>query len=493
MNVLLIRSQEYASIEPLGLMYLAAYVRQRCACKVRILDLCAKIGLYNPAQEESLESVLRTELDSHHPDLVGISSMFTLYSRSLHDIAKIIKKIKRDVLIIAGGAHASSFYEEVLEDANIDAVVKGEGEAPLAEIVNSLKAKTDISLIRGLIIKKNGSIMKNEPSPFIKNLDTIPHPARNLVDMDVYLKDRYSCEHAMRSPRAGIASSRGCPFNCIYCAVHSVWERSYRARGPENVADEISYLINTYRVREIAFWDDNMTYHKKRTIAICDEILRRKIDVRWCAPNGVGIMTLDKEMLVKMKKSGCYKLTFGIETGSTNTQKFIRKEYIDFKKAKEIIRFCNKIGIWTHSSFIIGFPYETEDDIMKTIHYAMTSGLDMATFFVACPYPGTELYDIYKKEGLFANLANEHGVGWHSSIDKPAYNTKYFTASQLELYRDYATRRMFTHAALSFIHPFHVLPKVTGRDEIKYFAKMFSVYGERFIRMMARTLFTKKM
>ncbi len=440
-NVLLIRPLEFCRTEPMGLMYLAAYVREHSSCRVRIFDVFAETGFNGRSQKADIEKLLKKELEDFKPDLVGISSMFSIYHQSLHDVAEIVKLIDKNVFVIAGGAHVSSFPEGVLKDDHIDAVVKGEGERVLAEAVNALSEGKEMSQVAGVMIKGIVGAVRDKASMFIEDLDTIPFPARDLVNMEAYFNDQYTREHSMRFPCGVIISSRGCPFDCVYCAIHCVWQHTYRMHGSQKVVDEIVFLVEKYGVREIAFYDDNLTFSKKRMIAICDEIVRRKIDIRWCTPNGVAISTLDEEVLAKMKRSGCYKLTFGIETGSLQTQKFIRKTYIDLKRAKEIISYCNKLGILTHSSFIIGFPFETEQDIMQTIDYATSCGLDMAAFYLACPYPGTDLYNIYRQEGLIPEIQGQNDIGWQSTILRPSYGTRVFTPAQLEAYRDLATKK----------------------------------------------------
>ena len=257
-------------------------------------------------------------------------------------------------------------------------------------------------------------------------------------------------------------------------------------RSAQNVADEIEHLKNEYRVREVAFFDDNLTVSKKRMIAICDEIVGRKLDIHWCTPNGIAIWTLDKEVLSKMRESGCYKLTFGIETASPNTQKFIRKEHIDLNKSKELIRYCNEIGIWTHSTFIIGFPYETEADIMKTIDYAVSCGVDMATFFIATPYPGTEMYDIYKKENLLPDVGESDALEWLGAVNKAMCDTKYLKLEQIEMFIALAQRKVYMDRAISFLNPLRVFPKIKGKDEIRYFVKQLYSYAKRLLKSLAK-------
>ncbi|MEW6170179.1 MAG: radical SAM protein [Candidatus Omnitrophota bacterium] len=472
---------EIQADEPLGLMYLAAYLKEK-NINVEILDVF--MGLESIAAEDNFfrsgisDEEIKNKIIEYNPDIVGIASMFTMHSKGVHDVAKIIKSVSQDILVIVGGSHASSLPEVVLEDDNIDIVVMGEGEETLVEIINKFKEKQDIFEIFGTAIRQNNKIKINKHREFIKDMDTLPYPARDLVDMSVYLNDKYRNLLAMATPRANVITSRGCPYYCPYCSIHSIWKHSWRAISAKKVVDEIEFLVKKYGIREIAFQDDNLTLDKKRMHQICDEILKRKLNIKWCTPNGVAIWTLDKELLRKMKRSGCYKLTFGIETGSLNTQRFIRKTHIDLEKSKEIIRYCNKIGMWTHSAFIIGFPYETKEDIEETINYAISSDLDLAAFFIATPFPGTELYSLYRDEGLLdRGLGDSKQIKWIGCQQRPMCNTKYFKREELEEYLRDAHKRFYHSRIYKFMNPLRLLRKFTGLSEIKYFLKLLRIYN----------------
>lgn len=195
-------------------------------------------------------------------------------------------------------------------------------------------------------------------------------------------------------------TSRGCPGNCIYCAVKTVWGRCWRGRSPTNVVDEIETLVKDYAVEEIHFLDDSISVDRQRLAGICREIIRRKINVRWTTPNGIAVWLLDRPLLRLMKKASCYRLTFGLESGDPEILRSFVGKFYDHEKAKEVINYASKIGLWTLGTFIIGFPYETREQIEKTINFAIATDLDFATFYIANPFPGTRMYDIYKKENL---------------------------------------------------------------------------------------------
>lgn len=477
----------YSPYEPLGLMYLAAFLRMHGYSDVRILDASAKnsvsrwdVDFYKIGMSDA---EFKAEVSSFAPDVVGISAMYTVNSKGVHDTAALIKLLYPGVPIIVGGAHASAFPEWILKDENIDYVAKGEGEATLLDFLQAYSSGADLCNIKGLVFRKGGKVFYSPPREFIHNLDSVPFPARDLVEMGGYLNEFYNKRHSMSPPRATVVTSRGCPYNCIFCSIQSLWCHSYRVRTPKNVVDEIEFLVRQYGVREIAFFDDNLSFHRKRMAEICDELILRRLNVRWCTPNGIAIWTLDEPLLEKMKASGCYKLTFGIETGSLNTQKFIRKEQVDLLRSKEIIAACAKIGIWTHSPFIIGFPYETKADIEATIQYALSSGLDMATFFIATPYPGTDLYEIYKKDGLLPDLGSENALEWLGAVGRAMVGTHNFTTTDIERLVSYAQKKIYIRLLFRLLSPVRLIKKLSGFDEIRYFVRQMFMYALKMLRV----------
>jgi len=242
------------------------------------------------------------------------------------------------------------------------------------------------------------------------------------------------------------------------------------------VCDEIEHLIERYGVREIAFQDDNLTLDKERMHSICDEIIRRKIDIKWCTPNGVAIWTLDEDLIRKMKKAGCYKLTFGIETASFSTQQFIRKTHLDLERAKEIIAYCNKIGLWTHASFIIGFPHETQEEINETIKYALDSDLDFGAFFVATPFPGTELYEIYRREGLFNTATTSRENAWKGCQQVPICDTNYFSCSELHNIIKTSYKNFYRSRMIKFLNPLRLFRKMRRIEDVHFVWKLVCSY-----------------
>jgi len=467
--------------EPLGLLALAAYVRDQ-GHRVHILDaLTTETGYFDCGNGfvkcGMSDDRLRAEFQaSEKPDLVGITSMFTMHSRGVHDAAAVAKQVWPDVPVIVGGSHASALPEWVLEDKNIDLVVRGEGELTLMEILERRLAGRPMNDVAGTFVRKDGGILRNAERPFIEDIDSLPVLARDLVDMRRYLAEPYRNQVAMDPPRANVITSRGCPCHCIFCAVNSIWRNSYRARDPVKVVDEIEKLIQTYGIHEITLLDDNLTLNPKRMMALCDEMIRRRLPLHWCTPNGVAIWTLSDELVERMAQAGCYKVTFGIETGCPETQKFIGKTQIKLDKAYDMIRRCNRLGMWTHSSFIIGFPFETKENVEETIQYAVNSDLDFVGFFIATPFPGTPLFKIYQENGFLPELGDELKLRFHGHQTSAMCDTQHFTRAELDDKLHEATRRFYQSRFRKFLNPLRSLRKMKGWPEIRYFWKLYRLY-----------------
>jgi anaerobic magnesium-protoporphyrin IX monomethyl ester cyclase len=229
------------------------------------------------------------------------------------------------VFVVLGGNHATTYWEHVLKNPAVDAVVCGEGEVTFLEFVRASLKKEDIRGIKGLALRVEGKIVRNPDREFIRDLDEVPFLPMDTIDYKRYIE--HPNPFAMRKPGWGIVSSRGCPGRCVYCTVRAVWGRSWRGRSPKNVVDEIELLKKDLGFQEFYFLDDSASVDKKRWEAICDEILKRKLDITWTTPNGIAHWTLSKDILTKMKKAGCYRITFGIESGNPETRKFLGKPY----------------------------------------------------------------------------------------------------------------------------------------------------------------------
>ncbi len=474
----LLRNEIKSVVFPLGLAYIAASLEKN-GFQVEAVD-CIILDQNKNIEREGMIHFgldwpeLSEKIKQSNPDVVGISCSFSSQSSSAYKVAELVKNFNPKIMVFMGGAHPSSVPEEVLANPHIDFVVLGEGEETMVKALQNLNDPEKLKSVKGLGFKINGKQYFNSEREYIEKMDEISLPARHLFPMELYLNSEMSHgADLMRKPLSFMITSRGCPYNCVYCSVHTVWGRTYRPRSAKNVVDEIEMLVKKYGVKEIHFEDDNLTLKRDRTIEICKEIINRKLDIKWTTPNGVAIWTLDKEVLTWMKKAGCYKLCFGIESGDPETQKFIRKS-VPLDKCKEIVREANKLGIWTHGFFIIGFPFEDQRSIDNTLKYAIDSDLDFASFFLATPYPKTDLYTIMNEEGMIEHLT------WDSlRVSSASINTKYFKREELVEMQKKMFKKFVMHRAINMLNPIKLayrlkrLRNVEDRRLMMRFAKRF--------------------
>lgn len=469
---------------PLGLANIAAYLEVN-GYHVSIVDALAEgINIVKKAKNStriglSPKQLIR-KLNYFHPDIVGISTMFTAFAKDAHDLAKMVKKTCPNTLVVFGGAHSSILYEDDLKDKAVDLVVIGEGEITFLEIIQKFENHQSLTTILGTATKDHRShLIKNPPRPPISNLDSLPMPGRHLLPMDIYLKYNQDNQdsYIMRSPSTTIVTSRGCPNNCIYCAVPGIWGRSWRPLSAKRVLDEIEFLTQRYGIREIHFLDDNIAVSRKRLEDICDGLIQRKINIKWTCPNGITVWTLDRPLLLKMKKSGCYRLTFGIESGSPTTQKFIRKN-LNLKKAKKIMKIASEIGLWTFSTYIIGFPYESKTDILSTFSYAIESFSDFVVFILLMPFPKTDVTAIMLREKIItSNQLTYSKIGELFSGYQGTGNLN-ISISDLKSLQNHANAKlMISRLFRPITHPLLFAKKIQSFEDFKYLLKIISRYA----------------
>lgn len=374
------------------------------------------------------------------PKIVGVSTMYTVFHKDYVELARFIKSVDPEIHLVAGGNHASSFPEMMLE-AGYDQVVVGEGEEAFL------------------------SICKGDREPvvcrdFIEDLDTLPRPDLGAIDFPKYIS--VSNPFVMRMPVAGMSTSRGCPMDCCYCSANGVWQRKWRGRSPEYIAAEIYMMKQEYGIREFHFLDDNMAVSRDRLKGICKEIINWELDIKWATPNGIPYWLLDDEILDLMKKSGCYRLTFGIESGDPDIRKYIGKSF-PLEKAKKVIQYANKIGIWTVCTNIIGFPYETADQIRRTIEFAKDCGTDFACFFTLLPHPSSRVYKDFLKHGLVKP------DDMMSALNEGGAPTTFFSKEQVKEFQRQAYNEFVDYKMWQYIrHPGLLLQKIRSAEDLRY-------------------------
>lgn len=452
---------------PLGLAYLAAVLEKK-GYPVRILDALAE-GISDVKKKGNLtriglsESDIQKKIKEYNPDLVGVSAMFTAFAADAYNVVDLVKKVNPKITVVLGGAHVSIDPKAVLgKNKNINIAVKGEGEVTFLNLVKALEKKRSLVKVTGITYRLGRKIIQNPPAQFIKNLDEIPFPARHLLPMDVYHNPD---DFVMRFPLTSMVTSRGCPGRCVYCSIHSIWGHTWRGRSAKNVVDEIEHLVKDFGIREIHFQDDSMSIDKRRMNEICDEVIGRRVDIKWTTPNGIAHWTLDKPLLKKMKKAGCYRVTFGFESGNPEMRRWVGKPY-KLEQAKEITQFANRIGMWTIATNILGFPYETKAQMQDTINFAIDSDCDFALFFRLGPRWGTPIFEIFKKEGW---LPKDERKLYSESV---ACDTKYVKGKELYKIQSEAYSRFLRRRLISFLNPLRMIRKIHSTEDLVYILRM---------------------
>lgn len=375
---------------PLGLGYLAGILRAH-GHQVNILD-CA-------IMKESYLQIL-SRIKAMNPDVIGITALSSYYNE-MRTLARVLHVLQLPVIL--GGVHVSALPELSIRECGADFAVIGEGELTILELMDKWQDKKTVKQIDGLAYIENDKLKLNSPRKLIQNLDDIPFPAWDLIDILKYppLPHGYTIKH---SPIAPILTTRGCPYSCIYCASTQFWGHKFRRRSAQNIGDEIEYLVNTFKIREIHIWDDNFTLSRNHVVDFCREIRERKLDLSFSCPNGVRIDTLNKELLTLMRRTGFYSLYFAIESGCQTTLDRANKK-INLKVIPKMVKIAKKLGFLVPAYFMVGFPGETYKSARQTIQFAKSLPLDRATFFLVQPLPGSRLFNdlIQKKESTKVN------------------------------------------------------------------------------------------
>lgn len=378
-----------ASNPPMGLMYLASYLRKRDHSReIKIIDMAVE-GL----SSDDILSVLK----EFKPDICGISCL-TMNAKNSLKISKLIKKWNSSCYVIWGGAHPTFMPDKVLESECVDYCVMGEGEETFHNLLSALENHQSCACIEGIGYRCGGGVTLNK-RPSVLDIKQLPWPAYELIPVKKYWM-------AKIPPQSGrlkykeymtIMSSRACPYRCIYC--HNIFGKEFRAREPEDFVEEMVMLRRDYGVREFHVIDDVFNLQRPRVLKICELICHKIPGIALAFPNGLRTDLLDKEILSALKQAGMYYFAAGIESGSPEIQKMIKKN-LNHAKALQAIEDAEKMGIIVHGFFMMGFPGETEEQLKMTIDFARKSSLNTAAFFAVTAYPETELCEMAKQKGV---------------------------------------------------------------------------------------------
>ncbi|MBI4824646.1 MAG: radical SAM protein [Nitrospirae bacterium] len=370
--------------QPLGTLYVASCLIKE-GHEVRFLN-----GAFR-----SHEEILK-EVEDYKPEFVGLYSTAFGWLKAL-STAKDIKKINRNIFIAVGGPYPIAKREQCLS-LDIDAVVTGEGELTLVEMLNRLEQGRSLEGVQGIAFKSNTKVQVNPDRPLIGNLDSIPFPKRELLgDTNLYIPPPATYR---RRPVAVMITSRGCNRRCIFCfQIDKERNTGIRYRGVGNVMDEIELCLKQ-GYREIKFLDDTFAGDRGRAMEIAEEIRLRRLDFTWFA--SLCVNQADKPLLRAFKDAGCWAVLFGAESGIQKNLNAIRKG-TTIEQIKQAVSFAKDVGLKVSTPFMFGIPGETFEEGLKTIEFAIKLNPDMANFHAITPFPGSYLYDNLEKYGTLSN------------------------------------------------------------------------------------------
>jgi radical SAM superfamily enzyme YgiQ (UPF0313 family) len=411
---------------PLGLLYVAASLKKNTAADVEILDA---------SLDNLTDADIKREVLARRPSLVGITATtFTLVDAV--NAARAVKEADAGIHVCIGGPHTSVYPDETLALACVDSIVLGEGEESFPELVRRLEAGRSLEGLAGVSFKAGGAVVKNPVCGFIQDLDAVPFPARELLEYR-----RYRSVIGARELFTTLISSRGCPYNCLYC--YQAFGRRYRARSAANMIAEIRACL-AIGIKEFWFFDDNFTVDRKRTLEFCDALLREGLNVSWDMRTRVDL--LDEELLGRLKAAGCKRVFIGIESGVEKTLVTLRKR-IDLGRARATLALVKRHGFETYLDFMIGSPGETREEILRTIAFAVELAPDYVQFAVTTPYPDTDLYRVGFEKGLFKrDVWREFAASPDASFTPPLLN-EHLSREELMDLLDLAYRRFYLRPA----------------------------------------------
>jgi len=423
MRIVLVRPN-YAShviTPPLGLGYLASYLKRKDV-KVKIID-----GLRDNLTEDSLlEKIL-----SEKPDAVGITCLTTFYKEAI-SLSKLLKK--NNVRCIIGGPHCTFLPYKTLVDSNADFVICGEGEIAFSKLIkNNFVNKNITGVYSKGNLKKDYILIKKAET--IQNLDDLPFPDWEQINPNTYPKAPHGII-VKNFPIGTIMTSRGCPYDCTFCVIPHFYNHKMRFRTPENVIQEIKYLVNNFGVKEIHFEDDNLTLKRDRIVKICSLILKNNIKISWACPNGIRADKVDEKLINLMAKSGCYHIAYGIESVNQKILKNIRKKETK-EQIEKTIKITDRAGIISQGLFIFGLPGETKKTIEENIKFAKKSKLLRAQFLTLGILPGSQLW--YDLQGKFKPNWNKNSYEGPEWVPKNL-SKKYLMEAQAKAFKQFYFR-----------------------------------------------------
>lgn len=398
-------------IPHLGLGYVAASL-ERNGERVRVLD--SGVATYRELQR----------FLSQPADLFGLSVVSFTFREAVQ-AARAVKQRYPSTPVVLGGPHTSIDPAGCLAESAVDYALRGEGEEVVIDLVEVFKRRTDptpevLGKVPGLIWRQGGEVRINPAVPRVQELDELPFPAWHLFPMDRY----------QQHP---VLTSRGCPIHCRFCAVETIWGRQWLRRDPEQVAGEVAWLLRHWGRKPVHINDDNLTLDTRHVAGVCAAFQQQRLGVNWVA-QGVRADALTAELTEQMRRSGCHRVSLGIESADPAVLKAIGKQET-VEEIARAVRLCQNAGIQVLGMFMVGNPGDTEATVERSLAFAAEARIDLPAFYMAIPYPTTGLWTYVTEHGRFLNP--DYLAFTHESSE-PVFETPEFPAE--------ARKRVFAKA-----------------------------------------------
>jgi len=406
-------------LPPADLMYMAATAESAgCTCRIRDYNL-----------DDASMADVTSDLLEFQPDWVVMNVATPTLSKDL-EVCQVAKQVSPSIVTVAKGAHFLTRSRETLERfPALDLIIRGEPEHTLQELLEEKRRDE----IRGLAWREHasGRIIVNEDRPFNTNLDSLPYPARHLIDNQRYSRPDNGQLQAV------INVSRGCPYDCFFCLATTVSGKAVRRRSPGSIIGEILECVDKYRIRQFLFWSDLFNLDRDWVCALCRAIIESGLKIIWASNTRAD--TMDEDLARLMRRAGCRLVSMGVESGSQEMLNRIGKR-IDLEQIRKASLALKKAGIQQYTYYIIGLPWDTEETVEQTIRFAIELDSDYAIFFSAAPLPGSRFYDYAVQNGLFDG---ENGNVFEEAYYYPVTKGHHLSKGRIFELHESAVRRFY--------------------------------------------------
>lgn len=445
----------------LGLATIAAVARQR-GHDIEIMDLCSKKYDYRLIQKKLIE---------YKPDVLGVTAT-TPFMNQLRDISVLAKSISENILVVGGGAHPSALPVETLKESLLDVVCFGEADYTFSELCEA----TDMASVSGIYYRSGDEIITTGDRPLVENLDDLPMPAWDLYDIEAYKKTSYLI--AKYPPVTSAEFSRGCVFKCDFCASKVTMALGYRKKSPDRCAEEVRRMY-TLGFREFWLTDDIFTSDQDWATRVSESIIKSGVKMAWTCSNGIRVESANEKLFSSMKKAGCYRVTFGFESGNDEVlKKFGKGGKATIEQGRSAIEKANKSGMDTFAAFLLGLSCDTEDTMKDTIEFARSLPFHYGKFGIAIAFPGTPMFSDYAKKGLIKSYDwDEYFV----YTDKELFSHEYLSYETIQEYMRVSYRKVISGNPRFIFRRFYSGVKAIFISSFKKELLLDFLYGLRFL------------